>query len=267
MAQGAPDSKGIALIAVIIIILITAIAVLGITSFISNALALTTVRASMEQAISAAQAGIYAAIYDYLLDPALPYWTKVTTPQNISGNIYYKVGKDANFLLVSAVAAQRSSRTLINIPLFNINETQSITVNKMKVEWSNFTSTLREIRMGGVSRWSGSSPSGTTITLSSPFTLSSKQFFARGNDNTWRFNNNIPAGAVIIATFIFDPPTGDGSSRKAVLWTSGAGRKNEFSVSATGEARGKIAWKRTVEATYDAGSGVITSWQETEGHL
>ena len=85
MAQGAPDSKGIALIAVIIIILITAIAVLGITSFISNALALTTVRASMEQAISAAQAGIYAAIYDYLLDPALPYWTKVTTPQTQGG--------------------------------------------------------------------------------------------------------------------------------------------------------------------------------------
>lgn len=261
------DDKGIALIAVIIIILITAIAVLEVASFISNALALNVVKGSMEQAIYAAQAGIYAAIYDYLLDPTLPYWIKVTTPQNISGNIYYKVGKDANFLLVSAVAAQRSSTTLRNISLFNINETQPITVNKMKVEWSNFSSTLREIRLGGAVLWSGSSPSGTIITLSSPFTLIPKQFFAGRGDNTWRFANNIPAGAVIIATFIFDPPSGDGSSRKAILWTSGAGRKNEFSVSATGEARGKIAWKRTVEATYDAGSGVITSWQEIERHL
>ena len=82
------DNKGIALIAVIIIIVIAAIAVLEVASFISNGLALSVAKASMAQAIYAAQAGIYAAIYDYLLNPAQPYWTKVTTPQNILGNIY-----------------------------------------------------------------------------------------------------------------------------------------------------------------------------------
>lgn len=259
--------KGLALIVVIIVIVIAAIVILGIASFISSGLSLAIAKASMEGAIFAAQAGIYAAIHDYVSDPSQPYWDKTAAPQNISTNIYYNTGKDANFLLISALSSERSSRVLRRIPLANLNNTQSITVNKMEVEWYNFSANLSQIDLGGATRWSGSVTSGTTITLASPFALNAKQSFFKLNDNALQFSRNIPNNAVIIATFIFDPPAGDGSSRKAILWTNGPGRNNEFSITATGEVRGRTTWKRTAEATYDAGSGKITSWQEAEGHI
>lgn len=259
-------AKGIALIVVIILILIVAITVLGIATFISHGLILNVVKASMEQAIFAAQAGIYASLYDYLQYPAEAYWTKTATPQNISGNIYYSAGKDANFLLVSAANSERNGRILRRIPLSNLNATDTITINKMKVEWSNFGGTsLRVIQLGGITRWSGSAGSGTTVALTSPFPLNAKEFTSTSDANTWQFSANIPANAIIKVTFIFDPPTGDASSRKAILY--GAGKKNEFSIIATGEVQGTTNWKRSLEATYDAGSGLITSWQEIESHI
>ena len=254
--------KGIALIIVIIIILLAAIAIFGIISFVANSLYLNVGTSSMEGAISAAQAGIYAAINDYLASPAQPYWTKAASV-NIIGNKYYSAGKDANFLLIDADNPQTASDLLQRIPLKNMNQTQSITVNQMKVEWYNFSASLDRMVLGGTTRWSGTASSGTLITLSSLFRLNARQSFSGVTDNTWRFTAAVPKNAIIIATFYFT----DGSARKAYLVNGGRSGNNEFSITATGEVRGSINWKRTIEATYDVGVNRITSWQEVDTHI
>lgn len=260
--------KGIALIAVIIIILITAIAVLGIVVFISNSLLLNVARASMEKAIFAAQAGAYAAIYDYLANaPGAPYWAKARDV-NIIGNVYYDVGKDANFLLVDADNPQTvndsgTNNRLQRIALRNTNQTQTIRVNRMKVEWYNFGGNLNRIALGGNARWTGTATSGQLITLSSIFTLNARQSFTGTTGNTWRFTTTIPNNAIILVTFYFT----DNSTRKAYLLNNGRSGNNEFSITATGEVRGSVNWRRTIEATYDMGVRRITSWQETDSHI
>lgn len=268
MVYKTPARKGIALILVIIIMVVAAIVVFGIASYISNSLALNIAKVSREQAIFAAQAGIYASIYDYNVDPSQPYWSKITS-QNLSDNIYYSAGRDADFLLTSAANTRLSgNRTLQNFALGNINATQPIIINSVKVEWTGFAGNLTQIYLGGSTRWSGSASPGTFVTLASPFTINAKELFAKEDDNSLTFSRNIAGGSSIVATFRFDygpTPAGDGSSRKAMLY--GTGKKNEFSVTSTGEVRGSINWKRTLEATYDACAGVITSWQEVDSHI
>lgn len=259
--------KGIALIAVIIIILITAIAVLGIVVFISNSLLLNVARASMEGAIFAAQAGVYAAIYDYLATPSQAYWSKATNV-NIIGNVYYHIGRDANFLLVDADNPQTANSSGTNnrlqrILLSNINQTQAIRVNRMRVEWYNFTGNLNQIVLGGTTRWSGTATSGQPITLNSIFTLNARQAFTGTTSNTWRFTTTIPNNAIILVTFSF----ADNSTRKAYLFNNGRSGNNEFSITATGEVRGAARWRRTIEATYDVGVRRITSWEEWDSHI
>src|SRR3989338_7627177 len=156
------DNKAIALIAVIIIILLITITVLGITSFISNSLSLNVAKSSLEGAVSAAKAGIYAAIYDYIASPGQPYWDRASDVK-IDGNIYYSVGgkgetrRMSNFLLIDADNPQTvnsggggTNNQLQRIPLSNINPTQSITVNQMRVEWMNFGGALNRITLAGV---------------------------------------------------------------------------------------------------------------------
>lgn len=255
--------KGIALIAVIVIIAVSAIAVFGIATFISNALVLNTVRSAREQAIYAAQAGIYACLYDYKADS---YWTKVTNFNPIN-NLYYSIGKNANFLLIDASNPQVfSDNVLRRIPLANINNTQSITANTMKVEWYNIDTsgfTLGQVWLGGTRRFNASASSGQTITLNPAFLLTNQQSFSGAAQNRWVFSNAIPNDAIIIVTFFFT----DGSSRKANLLNLGRSGNNEFSITSTGTVRDAADWKRSIEATYDVEAGKITSWQETENHI
>lgn len=272
--------KGIALIAVIIIILFVIIATLGISVFISRGAVLNVVRASREGALYAAQAGVYAAIYDYLANSAQPYWD-TASDVNVANNVYYCVGgrgstrRMANFLLVDADNPQTANsigtnNRLQRIPLSNINQTQSITVNRMMVEWYNFAGSLNQIALGGTTRWSGTASSGQLITLASQFTMNAQQSFSAATDNTWRFTVSIPNNAIIAVTFYFT----DNSTRKAYLMTnkyqessSRSGNK-EFTITSTGEVRlGGNPWRRTIEATYDVGVNRITSWQESDTHL
>lgn len=254
------NRSGIALILVIAVILIVAIMVAGITAFVSGSLMLNSVRSSMEKALYAAQAGIYAAIYDYLADPANPYWRKARDIVMIP-NVSYSVGKDADFLLVDADYPDLYNAIVRRINLFNTNDNQSITVDRMALEWANFPgASLTQITLGGRRCWSGSAKSGEMVTLSRRFRLDARQSATGVTTNAWQFSSNIPKEAMIEATFYFT----DGSSRKALLYNMGRSGNLEFSVTATGRSG---SWKRTVEATYDTGVNRITSWQETDSHI
>ncbi|MDP3789403.1 MAG: hypothetical protein Q8R48_03260 [Candidatus Omnitrophota bacterium] len=263
------NQKAVALILVIIIIAVVAVVVLGIASFISSGLALNIARSYTERAIFGAQAGVYAAIRDYIATTPR-YWVKARNT-NVLGNVYYSIGRDANFLLIDADNPQITNNIIQRIPLSNINQTQAITADKMKVEWYNFPANTRlnRITLGGSQRWTGSAISGQTppLTLSPAFRLNARQTITGTMANSWRFTNNIPKNAIIIVTFYYSTPSGDGSSRTVYLYNNGRSGNYEFSITATGEAREKVRWKRTIEATYDAGVNRITSWQETQNHI
>lgn len=258
-------TKGIAIIIVIVIMTVASIAVIGITALVTGTLSSRTMRASLSSAVYASQAGVYAAINDYNSDQSQPYWDRTASGVRIAGNSYYNYGRDANFLLISAASSERNARTLRNVPLNNINGARSITVDRVSVDWTGFAANnrLNQVWLGGTRRWSGTATSGTPVNLSPSFTMSPGQFAAMRDDNRFILRNNIPAASTIAVTFFFT----DGSSRKALLWTNGAGRSNSFSITSTGECRSNFTWKKTVEAVYDVGSRQIISWQESQGHL
>lgn len=248
------STKGIALIAVIIIITITAIAVFGITAFVSNGLRLAGLRASSGPAVYAAQAGIYAALRDYLADPANPYWTKKDTTTPPGNAMVYTAGKNIDFLLVGATSAATYSTggfyCLGNIALANINETDEVAVAKMKVEWTAAAAQLRRVTLFGAIIWEGAAATGIVIDrTSSPAAIDAKRYFAARDDNVCHFSAN--PGTVTV-TFTM---AGDNSSRKVYL--NSASRRNTFSITSTGSAG---AAKKTIEAVYDAGGGKIVSW-------
>lgn len=260
--------KGIALITVIIIILITGILLFNAISFISNNLALSISRTSSIQALYLAQAGLYYALAYHINGYSSPYWIKYRNRQ-VSGNFYYNVGVDANFLLVDADKpyiddSDGTDNALRRVHLSNLNYSSPITVNSLKVEWYNFGGLLNRVRLGGSNRnLNPPVSSGSVINLANPFTLNARKAYDGDDDNGWRFTTTIPNNGIVVVTFYFS----DGSSRKAYLLNNGRSGNNEFSITATGEVRDKIRWRRTIEATYDVGVNKITSWQEKDTHI
>jgi len=266
-----PRTGGIALIAVILLVIIASIVIMGIASLLSNSIYSGSVEIMRAQALAAAQAGVYAAIADYSHDSL---WDKPPAV-NVSGNIYYSVGggtaiRQADFLLVDAsnsqVPSAPNNTKLQAIPLTNINAASAITVNQLAVDW-NFGGTLTGIALdAGALKWTGASGAPTAaLTLSPNLSINAGVTIgsAPASANRLEFSSAIPSDGIIVATFYFS----DGSSRKAILYNGVSGGNNEFLITSTGEVRSTITWKRTIEATYDVGTTKITSWQETESHL
>ena len=259
-----------ALIVITILVIITSVVVLSIADFLSNALPLNISRWCMSEAMHAARAGVYMAIRDYRETANKLYWVKTLAFVNITGGSYYKIGKDSNFLLADTDNPQIANdgsggidKALTRISLSNLNETQAITVNRVKLEWANMGSaTLNSLVLGSAPtpQWTGLGLSGDTLTLNPQFTLAAK---AAAAINLFSFSSAIPRDAVIFATFYFI----DGSARKACLYNAGRSGNCEFSITSTGEFRSSKRWKRTIEATYDTSVNRITSWQETGNHL
>lgn len=262
--------KGIALIALIIIITVVVVTVGGITSFITNGILLAATQSARLQAFYAAQAGIYATIYNY----EAASWSKASNI-DLGGGVSYSVGKDANFLLIDASQPEFLKRYFISgdvvfgncglmgyIATRNVCADQAITIDKMKVEWYNVDKSdffLRGISWGEL-RFNGKAASGTTITLNPPCTINANS--GAGNVNLV-FPYYPGTEGIYIATFFCT----DGSQRKAVLFNRGYSGNKEFSITSTGTVSGKVNVKRTIEATYDYGCKNITSWREVASHI
>jgi len=260
------NKKGIALITTIVIIMALSVIVFGIVSFASSGIYLNTARGAMGVALAAAQAGVYAAIIDYEADSR---WNGAVNVPVITGVSSYSCGESANYLLINASRPQFAAgggtrRQIQRIGHSNINSASSITINQIKVEWSNFAGNLTTIFLGNASRWTGTASSGTTVTLSTPFTLTAGQSFTTANQNYFRFSVTIPINAVITATYYFS----DGSSRKALIYNGGRGGNNELSITSTGSRTiGNDTWKQSIEATYDVTVHHITSWESSQNHI
>lgn len=249
------DKKGIALVLLIMIIVLVVIVVAGLTAFVFESLRLSAFKEQELKTVYLAQAGIMAAIVDQLDGGT---WTKATNV-NVTGNQYYHLGKDANFLWVDASNPQTSGKKLKRMPIQNINASSAITITGMEVSWT-FGGNIEEVKLGDTEVWSGAAASPAILNIVD-FTIASGASYTDNDDQQWEFSNDVSGDVACAFTF------SDGSQRKAYLLRSGAGANKEFSITATGEARGNATWRRTVEATYDTGTSTITSWQETSEHI
>ncbi|MBI4335523.1 MAG: hypothetical protein HY589_02600, partial [Candidatus Omnitrophica bacterium] len=202
-----------------------------------------------------AQAGVMDAVVDYRDGGS---WTAKENIQ-VGENRYYHVGRAANFLWVDASASQISGKKLSRVPIKNINGSSSVTITRMTVSWT-FGGRIKKVSLGDESVWEGSASSGDNLDIEY-FTMAAGAEHSGSDDQEWEFSKNV--SGTVVATFTFS----DGSGRTVSLLSDGAPTNKEFSITSTGEARANTTWRRTIEATYDTGTGAITSWQETSAHI
>ena len=256
-------SKGFALIITIVLILVIATIILGLVSFIANSAYLIMGRVARETAISAAQAGVYWMIADYVTNNSV---SKVTLDSYLIPKLdSYKVGTDANLLLVDAdFPTGILTTSLASIGLANIGASD-VTISRVIVEW-DFGDKITAVSLGGEPgpnySWIGSRSSPADIILNKSYEIDAGASYT---NNFFIFHNVIPRDSIISVTFYC---LDDSSSRKALLYNAGRSGNKEFSITSTGKVvSGRFTWRRTIEATYDVGTSRITSWNETEKHL
>jgi len=248
------NNRSIVLVELILIIVALGIIVFGITSYISQGLLYNLSNINQEKALFMAQAGVMKGLADY--NNTGEFTTEVF---NVAGEFWYKLGKSSSFLLVDASTPKINKKNeLWNIPIRNLNSTNTITVTGMVVEWS-FGGNFLALKVGGSTLWSGTLASPATVNLSPVLTLNPR----RSSTPLWGFSNT--PGGDVICTFIFS----DGSRSKFYLLKNGGGCNNEFRITATGEIRSgaSVLARRTLIATYDAGTAKITSWEESQSHI
>ncbi|MEW6101247.1 MAG: pilus assembly PilX N-terminal domain-containing protein [Candidatus Omnitrophota bacterium] len=251
------QNKGFALIQAIIIITLLSIVSLGISVYISESLRLNLALINQDKALYMAQAGIMRAIVDYRPDTL---WDAAQNI-NVSGEFYYHLGEDSNFLWVDASSPQASGKNLKRIALKNANAASSITITDIILAWT-FGGDITKVTLGNTTVWTGTVSSPASLNIND-LSIASGVSYAGANDQVFQFSNNV--SDEVVCTFIFS----DGSTFKTYLLKSGLGANREFSITATGEIRNGpvVEARRTLSATYDTGTDRITSWQEPAGHI
>lgn len=255
MLQSSRNKKGVALILVIVIMLLSGIFIFSITMFIRESLDLALVKENQIKAINAAQCGLYKAVEDFR---RLGYYNTETNTV-IFGNEYYSIGQAANFLQVnaSAVKFESGGMAINNTSLKNIRGASSIALASVKITWTPNTLSehLTNITIGGAS-WAGSVNSGSTAPLN--YTLTA------GSAATLRMQwDAVITAKTVVCEFTFS----DGSSVTCNILTNGLTSPNCFTIKSTGSVVSNITWKRTLLATYDVTTGKVTSWNETNSHI
>ncbi len=166
--------------------------------------------------------------------------------------------------------------------IYNINNGNSITLDKMKVSWTGGgTARLTEIRLNNTSVWTGTGTTGSLLDITDTVIANGGSI---GGINTYlQWNNSGPADPVAVTCqFIYsgDSSTSDAKSHEVILWDgaqSGAGLKAEktFAVVSTGQvdqtSGGRFKVLKTVKAVVSAAPGAsaleIVDWDEGDKNI
>lgn len=252
-------SKGIALMAAIVVIVIVAIAAFGIVVYVMNNMRLPAVKMARLQAIYAAQAGIYTAVYNYETSNYQP-----VTGQ-LEPNISYEVNggsaahaTQANSLLVDASDTRHAfsgsapyyvSSVQVQNALFANIGTKSLTVTGIQMDWyspsdPDWTSKtyIKQIYFDYTQIFKGKLLSGNPLTLSTKIVIkpassitvndpaysgypqtSYTDYYPDGlvTNNIWWFSYPaVPADGITYIKFFFDDGT---SFQNMVMKKTGIG--------------------------------------------
>lgn len=262
MILGKKD-KAIALIAVILLVLIVSAAVLALAVLLSTELNSGPAISAMDQALFAAQTGVYRFIAEYKLRPA----RLSTYGSSLPGNCQYFCQNQIDFLIVDAdnpqIASSGGTNNLLqNIPIASLYA-GTLSIISIKLEW-DFGGTMNKVSINNKNVWTGNAASGAVINLSSPVNISGTDPMTWIGNNSWRFSNSIANNSTIILTI---NPGSPNQSRRIYLYNKGRSGNKEFAITCTGRVIKGASWKRTIKATYDIGVDRITSWQESVNHV
>ncbi len=264
-------NKGIALAALIIIMVLLAIIVFGVTLSITEGLRFNISNINNEKALCVAQAGMMSGLVDYLADGLISPQSNINV--NPPSEFYYSVGESSSFMLIDGSNVRANGRVVNTWPIknFNFDPASSIVINSIVVEW-DYAANLVNMKIGNnyiLKSASLSSPatinSANCFGGSIPLSIQGNTTYSGTNVQYLSFSANIPANLTVSLTFNFS----DGSFLKKLLINGGKVTNNEFSLRATGKiGSGSSALaRRTLTATYDVTTNKITSWQESTKHI
>lgn len=247
-------SQGMALIAMVMLIVFVAIAVLGVSTFIIEGLRHAEARRQNVASAFLAQAGIHGSLYYFRFrdQSGNGYFTKGQT--NIDAqNFFYVDATDADTLMVrtNQAALGNSDRDVTGLRIQNATNSNTITIDRIVVTWDN-ASLLQQIRINGTNYWTGSAASPVNADLSPNFTLNTTPTLYQ--INRLRFSAAM-SGATITLQFIMT----DGTTRTLTAYP--ASDNNNFTVKAMGKTTLSNLY-RTVRADYNALTGKIFDYEE-----
>ncbi len=251
------DRKGIALFAVLMAVIFTSFAVLGVTTFIIQTLSRSSVIRTQTKCIYLAQAGIQNAIYFFRFHKLTGNGYFTLGQANIDSNNSFVVGADAGGLLIVDASNARLSHgraDLVGLTIQNATDSQTITIDRMIVTFTGSSGRrLQQIRINGsivFNRWSGlRSPANADI---SNYTLRPS---ARYNINFLHFNRSMSESTIGIQ-FVMT----DGSTKTVAVYPPSV-NSNVVTIKSTGKTA-KSSIYRTLQADYNPLTGVITGYKE-----
>ncbi len=259
----AEKSRGIALIALVMLIVFVSIAVLSTTVFITGRLREEVQGSQLfAKCIYLAQAGVHNAAYSFRFNKfsgETGFFSLDSTSVN-PNETFTLSATAANLLMVdtSASLIQSSNRNVTGWNIQNATNSNSITISRMTVSWTGVPANrrLQQIWLDDTQLWpigggDGSATSGTNLAITN-FTLDTDPTIY--TDNILRFNNNV---AGITATVTFQMT--DNSTQTLTIFP--ISQNYNFKVTSKGQVSGSTIF-RSIQATYNALTGRITSYKE-----
>jgi hypothetical protein len=258
--------KGIALIAVILLLTFVAVAISGVSSFIAQRLiAVDTQQRDMRCRYNA-QAGLAYALYQYRNSG-----TTYASPQlvTIDSNNYAYItsaggggGGAAASLVIDArpVTNPPPNRELQGITISNTSTSSTITIDRMILTWTGTSRTLQRIRINGSDVWSGSISGNSADANITNFTLNPSTTYTI---NYIRWNSAVNGRTVTLQCVMTDGSSttictifNAGSPPTSTCTTSGA-----LTINSTGRTQGTGLY-RTMQATYNTSTGNVSALTE-----
>ena len=255
------NTKGITLIASVMLIAFASITVLGMTVFIVQRLSQNEANQITTRCVYLAQAGIHKAVYDYRYNDLSADGYFSLGQSNIDADNYFvSGGTDGDLLMVNTSItaldppppAKRKDiyKSLIGLTMQNATNSKAITIDRMVVTWDN-SKRLSEIWINGLRVWQGNSKSPADCNITN-FTLDTTPT-VYGIDYLY-FSGDM-SGTTISIEFVMT----DGSMRSLLVYP--ASQNYSFTVKSTGKTSDSVIY-RTIQADFNALTSNITNYYE-----
>lgn len=244
--------KGLALIAVIMLIVFVSIAVLGVTTFIVQWFSQLDADQINSKCLYLAQAGIQDAIYQVrskYLNPTTTYGSFTTGLTTVDVGETYRIGGTAaDFLMVNTAGASWSSGTStlsgIRLQKATSSAVPAVTIASINICWTKSSATARNVNRVTI----GSTNYTVTVTPSAcPGGLADITDRVLSNTSFVAFAIRW-SGSITLTDVVVKFNMTDGSSKTVDLWT--LNNSCQFTVKSTGKVAGSNIY-RTITATYD----------------
>ena len=252
------NSKGLTLVAGIILIVFASVAVLALSKFIVQRLIQNNARRIQASKVYLAHAGVQQAVYQFRSRDLAANGSYSLGRTNVDASRYFVLGATAgDLLMVNTAAASLSGngRDVLNLQIQNATNSRTITVDRMIVSWSGVPANRRltQIRINNQNLWTGPNlPTPANADLNPNFTLNTTPTIY--DIDRLRFNQSM-AGATINVQFLMT----DGTIRSLQVYPLTV--NDIFTVKVTGKETGSTLY-RSVEADYNALNAQIIRFNE-----